>query len=253
MSDSSLIAPAAAMRGARLLHPSTLILLGANLLPLAGVLFWSWDAFVLLMLYWLETAVIGFWTIVRVATAPRGSLGGLTSADGRTNDSPVALAAFFVVHAGLFMSVHFLFLWALFAGDWAKTIHGPVDFVTKLMIQTGLWLPLLVLFLARGVVFFYERLGARILVWLYPERRRSVAPPPAPSANQGGAIIGAFYARIIVMHVAIIFGGFLAFFGSLAPLIVLVTLKTIIDVGLHLAWDFKDDRKTTDGAVAARG
>jgi len=75
MSDSSLIAPAAAMRGARLLHPSTLILLGANLLPLAGVLFWSWDAFVLLMLYWLETAVIGFWTIVRVATAPRGSLG----------------------------------------------------------------------------------------------------------------------------------------------------------------------------------
>jgi hypothetical protein len=43
-----------------LLRPSVLILVAANLVPLVGVIFWGWDAFVLLMLYWLETAVIAF-------------------------------------------------------------------------------------------------------------------------------------------------------------------------------------------------
>jgi hypothetical protein len=43
-----------------LLRPSVLILVAANLVPLIGVIFWGWDAFVLLMLYWLETAVIAF-------------------------------------------------------------------------------------------------------------------------------------------------------------------------------------------------
>ena len=53
--------------------PSVLILVAANLLPIVGVVFWGWDAFVLLMLYWLETAVIGFWTIVRVVDLVVGS------------------------------------------------------------------------------------------------------------------------------------------------------------------------------------
>ena len=63
----------------RLLHPSTLILLAANMLPLAGILFCGWDAFVLLMLYWMETAIIGFWMLVRVATADTASIGEFKS------------------------------------------------------------------------------------------------------------------------------------------------------------------------------
>ena len=44
----------AGRRGRLLLRPSVLILVAANLVPLIGVIFWGWDAFVLLMLYWLE-------------------------------------------------------------------------------------------------------------------------------------------------------------------------------------------------------
>ena len=58
-------------------QPSTLILIAANLVPLLGVFLWGWDAFVLLVLYWLETAVIAFWTIVRIATQPRDALGDI--------------------------------------------------------------------------------------------------------------------------------------------------------------------------------
>ena len=48
--------------------------------------------------------------------------------------------------------------------------------------------------------------------------------------------MGAPYARVVVMPVAIIAGGFLTMvFGSPAALLfVLVVLKTIIDVELHL-------------------
>ena len=62
-----------------LLHPSTLLLLAANSIPIFGVLYWGWDVFVLLMLYWLETAIIGGWTIARIALAPPGSLGNMRS------------------------------------------------------------------------------------------------------------------------------------------------------------------------------
>lgn len=99
-----------------LLRPSVLILVAANLVPLIGVIAWGWDAFVLLMLYWLETAVIAFWTIVRIATLPRDALGKIRYEGSDQTPSPLGLAAFFTLHAGIFMGVHFLFLWELFAG-----------------------------------------------------------------------------------------------------------------------------------------
>ena len=93
---------------ASLLHPSTLLLIAANWIPIVGVLYWGWDVFVLLVLYWLETAIIGVWTIARIVLAPRGSIGPLAAR--------LAMAAFFVVHSGMFMGVHMVFLWALFSG-----------------------------------------------------------------------------------------------------------------------------------------
>ena len=230
----------------RLTHPSSLILLGANLLPLAGVLFWGWDAFVLLALYWLETAIIGFWMLVRIASAPPGS-DDIKFGEGQTVMSRGGLVLFFIVHAGMFMGVHFVFLWSLFSGDWAGKIHSPVDFVTKLVIATGLWLPLLVLFFARGATTFYGMFGARLLAWI----SRRPAPPTPPGEGTGSAI-GAFYARVIVMHIAIILGGFLSFLGSVGPLIIMIALKTAIDLTLHVALDFGNVGKAFTALLKAR-
>ena len=133
-----------------LLHPSTLLLLAANAIPLFGVMYWGWDVFVLLMLYWLETAIIGGWMIVRVAIAPSGSLGKIEINGRPTTAGSLFIAGFFVVHAGIFMGVHMVFLWSLFSGEWSKKIHGPIDFFSKMIIATDLWIPLLVLFVVRG-------------------------------------------------------------------------------------------------------
>ena len=36
-----------------------------NVTPLYGVLYWQWDTFQLLMLYWMETVVLAFWALMR--------------------------------------------------------------------------------------------------------------------------------------------------------------------------------------------
>ena len=153
-------------------QPSTLILIAANLVPLVGVFLWGWDAFVLLVLYWLETAVIAFWTIVRIATMPRDALGDIKFEGSDKPAAPLALAAFFTVHAGIFMAVHFMFLWELFAGDWARKIHGPREFVDQIIIGTGLWVPLLVLFIVRGALMMFDATE--------PYLTRTVPPCTAP-------------------------------------------------------------------------
>ena len=246
MSDSPTMSSGASL-GARLARdPAALILLAANLVPLLGVLFWGWDAFVLLMLYWLETAIIGFWMLVRLSTASAAEF-DLAKADGTSMVAPrIAVTLFFIVHAGIFMGVHFVFLWALFSGDWAARVHGPGDFVRQLVIGTDLWLPLLVLFIARGAVFLYDRLGAGLFARLRGRPVRAAAPETA------GGIVGAFYARIVVMHVAIIFGGFLSFLGSVGPLIIMVVLKTAIDVGLHIVFNARDGAKAFNALIRPR-
>src|SRR3954453_17219240 len=105
------------------LKPAALLLRAANLIPLVGVLAWDWDPFVLLMLYWLETAVIAFWTVLRIAPMPRASLVDLHFNDQRGPVSPIGMAAFVTVHAGIFMGIHFMFLWILFSGEWSGKIH----------------------------------------------------------------------------------------------------------------------------------
>jgi hypothetical protein len=205
----------------------TLVLVAANLLPLAGVAFWGWDVFVILILYWLETLVIAFWTILPVLIFPeltangKGmSLAGPASAAGR-----IGTTIFLGLHAGIFMAVHFLFLWTLFAGGWTRVIHSPWDFVALIVIGTGLWLPLLVLFFVRGWGIIGP-LAAGRLPFLPVAAGRE--PPNEP------ALLAALYVRIFIMQIAIIFGGWLAVLvgGNIGVLCLLVIVKTAVDLNL---------------------
>ena len=200
-----------------------LVLVAANLLPLVGVAFWGWDAFVLLMLYWLETLVIAFWTILPILVIPGMTANGMgvRLAGARQAAGQVGTVLFLTFHAGIFMAVHFLFLWTLFSGPWADLIHGPVDFVVGLVVGTGLWFPLLILFLVRGWGVFGPYLAPRL----------SFLPIAAPPAVDEPALLVALYVRIFIMQVAIILGGWLAILsgGSIGALALLVVAKTLVD------------------------
>jgi hypothetical protein len=165
---------------------------------------WGWDAFVLLMLYWLETAVIAFWTVLRIATMPKVALGDITFSGTDKTPAPLALAAFFTVHAGIFMLVHFLFLWELFSGEWSRKIRGIGAFFDEMVIGTGLWVPLLALFIGRGVLLLFDT----VKPWLWRKLRlvtRSSGQPQS-TLGPGASLLFGLYIRIVVMQVTIIIG-----------------------------------------------
>ena len=81
-------------------------LLAANAIPLWGVLFLGWDAFYIVLLYWTENIVVGFYNVLKMVLAPMphpaAHLGKLF------------LIPFFIVHYGGFTAVHGFFVLALF-------------------------------------------------------------------------------------------------------------------------------------------
>ena len=82
---------------------TALALVAANLLPLVGVLLFGWDVASLLFLYWLESGVVGFFNVLRMAQAK-----------GPASLAKVVLIPFFLLHFGLFMGGHLALLLGLF-------------------------------------------------------------------------------------------------------------------------------------------
>jgi hypothetical protein len=189
------------------LPPSLWILAASNLVPLAGVLLLGWDLGTILLLYWAESAVILLFSLVKLAES--------------AGWAALFLVPFFVVHAGLFMVVHLLFLVTLF-------VHEPAAGWGSLARDVGL-----------GAAAFLLSHG---FSYVANHRRRGEA------FGKPQDVMGAFYGRIALMHVTIIFGGFLALaFGRPTwALVLLVALKTIADARAHL----RERRKRASPAPA---
>ena len=197
-----------------------------NVIPLYGVLYWQWDTFQLLMLYWMETAVIAFWTMMRLARLDAADRGEITVNGKRRAASRVALVGFFAFHASAFILVHLLFLWLFFSGEWLKKVHGFRGFFYELLGANYVWVALVFLMIASAVSFLIDS-------------RLRHAPPGAAAGtvhagnDAVGAIVGGLYARIVIMQIAIIFGAMISgFAGSTAPIVIVIVLKMLIDLGL---------------------
>jgi hypothetical protein len=201
-------------------------LLAANAIPLFGVLFLDWDAFSIVLLYWSENLVIGFYTILKIVFSkvshPAIHLGKLF------------LIPFFIIHYGGFTAGHGLFLLAIFKEDIAKRVLEGftwpfvlifVELLYNVLKQMYLIIPsqmkiaILSLFVSHGISFVYHYL-----------LKGEYAADKAPN------LMAAPYKRVFIMQFAILGGGFFVMtIGSpVALLFILVVLKTIFDVILHL-------------------
>ncbi len=208
-----------------------LFALGANLLPAYGVLYLGVDPFQVLMLYWMETAIIGFWMVMTLARLPSDQLGDVT-VNGRVQHATNAiLVEVFGAMTLIFMAAHLLFLWVLFSGDWPHHVTGPISFVREFVIASGAWVPLTLTFLAGFAGFCHS--AARpdfvgtIERRLYPMRTSFVTETPKPSDGVG-PVVGGMLGRIAIMQVAVIVGAMLArSYGSEAPLLIMIGLKTL--------------------------
>jgi hypothetical protein len=221
--------------GALLRVVATGTTLVGNLIPLVGVLFWQWDTFQLLMLYWMETVILAFWTMRRLARLPADQAGNITINGRERPASNSMLVGFFTLHAGIFILVHLIFLWAMFSGEWLTKVHGPASFFRELFVANGLWLGLLFFLIAGWVSFhteakpaFQRRLEGKLQSTKFVEQTQKKT-----GGDAVGAVVATLYTRIFIMQIAIIFGAWFAgAIGSMAPLLLVIGLKTLIDLGL---------------------
>ncbi len=189
-------------------------LLAANTIPLFGVLFLDWDAFFIVLLYWAENLVIGFYNILKIAFA---------AGPQPSDHLKLFLIPFFTIHYGGFTAIHGVLVSAIFNKSGGRFMEGT-NWPSEMKIAV------LALFISHGVSFVYN----------YLLKREFASASPI-------ILMFSPYARVVVMHIAIIAGGFLVMtIGSPAALLlVLVVLKTFLDLTLHLCGHKKATAKTT--------
>lgn len=175
--------------------------LAVNAIPLAGVLWFGWSVFEVLLVYWFENVAIGIFHAVRLGICTRTN----AVPDGK------GTTAFFVLHYGLFTLVHGVFVFVYF-GVLSEGI---------LASKGGLSLPVL-------SVFGWQ---AAWLVLDTIETQGFKGRDPASMMFEP-------YPRVFALHVAVLLGGFLI--GEMGSpvwaLAALVLVKTLCDAFFALVF-----------------
>lgn len=197
---------------------SLALLVIVNLLPILGVLLLDWDVAALVILYWSENLILGFYTVLKMLIkSPKQGAG---------------MGAFFLLHYGGFCAGHgMIILSMLFQSDfdpdpanpWPAFLVFPQLLINVighvLTLAPAAWLlAFAAMFISHGGSFVTNFL-------LGPERQQ----------QEMGRLMMAPYGRIMVLHVAILVGGVLALkIGEpMVVLLALVVLKTAMDYKLH--------------------
>jgi hypothetical protein len=183
---------------------SVFALVTANLAPLLGVLLLGWRLDEVIILFWAESAIIGFYTLLKMAVVGRWLA--------------ILAGAFFVAHFGMFMAIHFLFIYEMFVREPHAGGPEPGAFEALAGIFTPLWPALLALVLSHGVSFATNFLGRR-------EYRVATI----------SGLMAAPYRRVMLMQFTLILGGWgvIALENPMPALVLLIVLKVAADLYAH--------------------
>ena len=247
---------------ARGLGLSGTLLVGANLIPMAGVLAMDWSVFHVVVVYWLENVIIGAINILKMITcAPdpkqiklkgkllkrvKGRLAGRATDPGETEAAELEefdtmlkthggklgmahhamklfIIPFFTFHYGLFCLVHGVFVFALLGKD-EMGGAGNLSLFNELGDLVKLALD------AGGVWAAVALIVSHLFSFFFNylgkgEYQRTVLP----------VLMAAPYGRIVVLHIAILLGAFAVMaLGSPVYLLVIFILgKIMLDLSLH--------------------
>jgi uncharacterized protein DUF6498 len=192
----------------------------ANAIPLVGVLFFGWSVWTILIVYWVENGIVGGFNILKMARAEgddvAGASGWTINGKPAASMAKVGLIPFFIMHYGIFWAVHGVFvltlpLFASIGSNGSNLGPGPDPWTILLAVVA--------LFISHGLSYLFNYIGSG-------EYRRT------------SAIRQMFtpYGRLVVLHVTIIFGAIaVSMTGApVAAIVILVVLKTLLDLGLHL-------------------
>jgi hypothetical protein len=130
----------------------------------------------------------------------------------------VVAVPFFLAHFGGFMAMHFLFIYMFFIRGITATGPAPGALDALRATFVPLWVPLAALFVSHGVSFRTNFLGRR-----------------EHASTTMNELMTAPYNRIVVMHLTLIFGGWiiLGLGSTVGALALLIVIKTIVDLAAH--------------------
>ncbi len=210
----SLVAPNSAGKAVfKKLSVTALIM--ANAAPIFGILFMGWQVFPVLFLFWMENVIIGASNVLKMAICSPG--------DQRQLTAKIFFIPFFCVHYGIFTLVHGVFVIFLFGmvGGFIKPgefASGPFD-IAGIISKLQLGWSILALAVSHAVSLVINYVGNG-------EYKQN---------NVVGLMLQP-YGRVVIMHITVLFGGFLVLiFGSpVVGLILLVVLKIVVDTWAHL-------------------
>ena len=189
-----------------------------NAVPLIGVLYFEWSAINVLVLYWFENLMIGFCTLIRLVlhrrwTRKRGYWRHSNRLGIQVNNKPAEMGLIGEYATGTF---GFTLGHGIFVGAIAMIVHQ--NYPDQPMWQLS-WAQVF-----RGAMAIAAFLGIELAIDLTRIRSASFSA----IRDYAQARMG----RIIVLHLAIIFGMMgMAWSGSpMAVLYVLIGLKTLADL-----------------------
>jgi hypothetical protein len=190
-------------------HGAVAIVL-VNILPVFGVLFAGWDIYTLLITYWCETLIVGFWAIVTIGLhegeeTPRP----FTGMAGHGSADPASNPALAILPAGFLLALHLFLTSRLYGGAWPGHLNSVSTFIDTFLIGQGIWSALAVFFVQRAAICWQDRKAPSIL-------------PTIAGLNL----------RVTVMQFVIIFGagGVILSGSGLLGLVLLAGLKTLLDL-----------------------
>ena len=222
-------------------RPSAIVLILVNSVPLLGVVFLAWSVFSVVFLYWLETAIIGFFALLKTL---------VVGFHGRKLNPTLTLQAFagtpFLAYAGgLFLTVVLYFLTAIFGEEYLAPDPAMGLFRNGLYILTTVW-NTSVQAIVSGALFLLSHGMSFALNFI---RRREME-----RIDDLSDLIVVPVVRIGVLWLTLWAGGLLVllFKMSVFGLIMLVVLKTGVDLYAHLRIHARLQKKAVRPAATAR-
>lgn len=188
----------------------------SNLFAIVLALWQDWDLRPMLAIYWAQSVIIGIFNFCRILKLRDFSTEGFTSNGKRVPETPKgkrSTAFFFALHYGLFHFGYLVFLLVIFSG-------GDRDFGYESSWDGGE---------AEGFWIGSAVLGFLVGHWF--SFRQNVAADLRGRPNIG-TMMFLPYARIIPMHLTIIFGSMLA--TNRIAVLLFSVLKTGADYLMHV-------------------
>jgi len=211
---------------------SLIFILGANSIPVTGVIFLNWNPYMILFIYWGESLIIGLFNLLKMIIS--GSVeNGRFSSSGFKDSS--GLCIFFTIHYGLFMLVHgiFIFVFMLLSLSMEIERNGgafdPFSAVNFLLPGSMTVIDFLESEFSAVIALFLSHL---ISFYLYFIKSGEYNHTNAETYMMHP------YKRIIIMQMTIIFGAFALFvsgFKSAVFIIVWIGVKILFDLKIHVS------------------